>query len=379
MRLAILLLAVAAIPAADLTPIVPSNAAKPVGPYSPGIAAGDYLYVSGQGARDAKAQLPASFEAQVRQCLDNVKGIVEAAGLKMDAVVYTQVYLKDIKNYDALNKVWSSYFPKNFPARSLVGVTMMPTDTPVEVSAVALRTGKLRKNAKLPAVRAPGAPVSSGVLVGDRFYLGGIVGRDFRSNTVPNDPKAQVNLMIARATEVLKAAKLELRHLAQATIYFDDKLPRESLIRLLEDAVPTEAATTLVQVASLPFGAHVEITGVASQAVKREGNCTSIGGTIYCPARAGSTSTALDHLKTDLQAARATMNGVVASNVFLDHIDNFAAMNKVYAGYFGKVPPTRTTVQPAVSAPTLTLAPGTDSPVPKGEGPHVEIAVVAVR
>ena len=49
---------------------------KPVGPYSPGIVAGDFLYVSGQGARDRDGQLPAAVDAQVRQTLDNVKGIV---------------------------------------------------------------------------------------------------------------------------------------------------------------------------------------------------------------------------------------------------------------------------------------------------------------
>ena len=378
MRSAILLLA-ASLSAAELKPVLPANAMKPVGPYSPGIIAGDYLYVSGQGARDAKAYLPPTFEAQVRQCLDNVKGIVEAAGLKMDSIVYTQVYLKDIKNYDALNKVWATYFPKNFAARSVVGVTMMPTDTPVEVSAVALRTGKLRKSAKLPAVRAAGAPISTGVLVGDRFYLGGIVGRDFGKSTVPDDAKEQVGLMIDRASEILKAAGLELRHLAQATVYFDEKLPRESLIRILEEVIPTEAAITLVQVAALPFGAHIELTGVASRHFRREGHCTSVGDTIYCPARAGETSTALDQLKTDLHAARSTLDRVVASNVFLDHIDNFAAMNKIYAAYFTKTHPTRTTVHPAVTAPTLTLAPGTNSPLPKGEGPRVEISVIAVR
>src|SRR5688500_16722253 len=66
---------------------------KPVGPYSPGIMAGDFLYVSGQGARDREGKLPESVDAQVRQTLDNVKTIVEAAGLTLEHVVYSQVYL----------------------------------------------------------------------------------------------------------------------------------------------------------------------------------------------------------------------------------------------------------------------------------------------
>ena len=66
---------------------------KPVGPYSPGILADDFLYVSGQGGRDAEGKLPATIEGQVRQTLQNVKVIVEAAGLTMEHVVYSQVYL----------------------------------------------------------------------------------------------------------------------------------------------------------------------------------------------------------------------------------------------------------------------------------------------
>src|SRR6185503_15046227 len=107
---------------------------KPVGPYSPGIMAGDFLYVSGQGARDRDAKLPEAIEAQVRQTLDNVKGIVEASGLTLEHVVYTQVYLHQMANYETMDRVWREYFPKTPPARSVLGVHRMPTDTPFEIS-----------------------------------------------------------------------------------------------------------------------------------------------------------------------------------------------------------------------------------------------------
>ena len=75
---------------------------KPIGPYSPGVLAGDFLYVSGQGGRDAEGALPATIEGQARQTLQNVKAIVEAAGLTMEHVVYSQVYLNDMAHYDAI-------------------------------------------------------------------------------------------------------------------------------------------------------------------------------------------------------------------------------------------------------------------------------------
>jgi 2-iminobutanoate/2-iminopropanoate deaminase len=340
--------------------------------------AGNYLYVSGQGARNAAGEMPRTFEEQTRQCLENVRGIVEAAGLKVDSVIYAQVYLADIKNYDALNKVWAKYFPKNPPARSVVAVANMPTSTTVEISALAITKGAARKATKLPEPRLQGSPVSSGVLVDNRFYLGGIVGRNFKTNTVPKQPHEQVEQMLQRAKEVLKAANLELRHLASATIYVSPSLPMEILLKILQDTIPSETAKTIVQTASLPFEAHVEITGVASRDLRREGSCTSIGETLYCSARAGSTQTALNYVKADLEAARASVANVVAANVFLDHIDNFGAMNKLYARLFANTPPARTTVQPAISAPTLTLAPATGSKA-VDEGPQVQLAVIAVR
>src|SRR5438045_8841296 len=73
--------------------------------YSPGVDAGDYVYISGQGARRPDGSLPANFSAQVRQALDNVKAIVGAAGLNMDHVVYTQVYLETISRDAEMNSV----------------------------------------------------------------------------------------------------------------------------------------------------------------------------------------------------------------------------------------------------------------------------------
>src|SRR5437016_13919103 len=83
---------------------------KPVGPYSPGIMAGDFLYVSGQGMRPAANTTPESAEDKVRQCLRNVQSVVEAAGLTMEHVVYAQVYLHSSMSYDVLGKVWKEFF-----------------------------------------------------------------------------------------------------------------------------------------------------------------------------------------------------------------------------------------------------------------------------
>src|SRR3977135_3884494 len=90
--------------AAERRPIVPPGV-TPVGPYSSGILAGDFLYVSGQGAKNAKGEIPPDLEHQLRQCFENVKTVVEAAGLTMDHGGYTQGYLTDPSDEGPLNTV----------------------------------------------------------------------------------------------------------------------------------------------------------------------------------------------------------------------------------------------------------------------------------
>ncbi len=151
----------------------------------PGILAGDYLYVSGQGAAKADGSFPETAEQQVEQCLNNVKAIVEGAGLTMQHVVYAQLYLKDISKYDDANRVWAKFFPKDPPARATLGVAKMPTDTPVEITVTVVRDlGK-----KKIIGTAGKEPVSPAVMVGDRLYLSGSMGRD-KAGNVPSGPGA---------------------------------------------------------------------------------------------------------------------------------------------------------------------------------------------
>lgn len=329
--------------AADLKRITPAGV-KPVGPYSPGLMAGDYLYVSGQGARDPAGKLPDNIEAQAKQCFENIRAIVEAAGLSMGHVVYTQAYLADMRNYDAFNKVFAQYFPKDAPARSTIGVFRMPTDTPVEVSAIAVRDTKSRKIVTLPNVLT--GPASLAVQTGDRLFMSGIWGRHPDRPGVPADPKSQLNYLVQRSQEILRAAGLEMRNLVYANVYVDRAMPMELIADVLQEVLPSETAVSIVQTNALPSGAHIEISGVAGKNGKRLGKCTGLGSTIYCEGRFGSTADALAALKADLDAARTSMLNVVAANVYINDLDNFEAMNKVYGGSFGPVPPTRTTVQP---------------------------------
>src|SRR5436305_4701375 len=94
-----IILAAAAAPGADRKPIFPPGV-KPVGPYSPGVVSGSWLYVSGQGARDAEGKVGKDTIEQTRRALENVRAVVETAGMRLENILYVQVYLADINAYD---------------------------------------------------------------------------------------------------------------------------------------------------------------------------------------------------------------------------------------------------------------------------------------
>ena len=112
---------------------------KPIGPYSQGIRANGFLYISGQVALDPKTGefVGTDIQQQTEKTLENVKGILEAAGSNLHHVVKTTVFLKDINDFGAMNEVYGKYFNQAPPARSTVQVARLPKDALVEIEVIA--------------------------------------------------------------------------------------------------------------------------------------------------------------------------------------------------------------------------------------------------
>ncbi len=117
----------------------PGEQSTPATILSPGIQYGKLLFVSGQGAHDPKTHkvVPGPFPNQVRQCLENLKSVLEAAGSSLDRVLKCLVFLTDIGNFQAMNEVYHTFFPANPPARSTVAVKELPGESPVEIECIA--------------------------------------------------------------------------------------------------------------------------------------------------------------------------------------------------------------------------------------------------
>ncbi|MCU0983725.1 MAG: RidA family protein [Acetobacteraceae bacterium] len=117
------------------------NAPAAIGPYSQAIMAGNTLYLAGQIAIDpATNQVKAgTIEEETKLVLDNLKAVVEAAGMTMANIVSTTVFMADLNEFPRMNAVYATYFPANPPARATVQVARLPRDVKVEIAAIAVR------------------------------------------------------------------------------------------------------------------------------------------------------------------------------------------------------------------------------------------------
>lgn len=123
------------------TSVSTTAAPQAVGPYSLGVWAGDFLFVSGQIPIDpATGRLvPGSAAHQMRQCLANVRAILEAAGCTLANVVKSTIFLTNMDDFAAVNDVYAAAFAKPYPARSCVAVARLPKEAQVELEVIATR------------------------------------------------------------------------------------------------------------------------------------------------------------------------------------------------------------------------------------------------
>ena len=113
---------------------------KAIGPYSQAIKANGFVFTAGQVALDPAtgAMVGTEIKAQTERVLENLKGIVEAAGSSLHKAVKTTVYLKSMDDFSAMNEVYARYFPSAPPGRTTVEVARLPKDALVEIDVVAL-------------------------------------------------------------------------------------------------------------------------------------------------------------------------------------------------------------------------------------------------
>jgi enamine deaminase RidA (YjgF/YER057c/UK114 family) len=369
---------------------------------SPGIDAGDYVYISGQGPGRPDGTTPANFADQVRQSLENIRTVVEASGLTLDHLVYVQVYLDDMSHYEALNKAFADYFPKMPPARGLLGVARLP-QPPVQITGVAVRDLKGKQPVAPPNFK-PSKAYSAGMLTHDRLFISTMLGSDPSSERVPDDPAAQVDFALDRMKMVSEAAGLTLANMVFVNPYLTSDIPTRVMnahysARFEFGNTPGRAT---IQVSSLPERAHIAYTGVAVRDLSQRRSirpknmppsptaspCVFAGDTLYCSAKSGfipgpnggvfAATTAnqarqtMRNLLDNLEEADLKFDQVVSTTIYLDDLADTAEFAKVYRKYFGGLPPAETLVQQ--------LPPADRKAADDGHFPDFEqVSLIAVR
>jgi reactive intermediate/imine deaminase len=387
---------------AQIRAVIPAAAPGTNSVYSPGVDAGDYLYVSGQGPRRPDGTLPGTFPAQVRQALDNVESVVHAAGLTMEHVVYTQVYLEDISKSRELDRVFSEVFPNNSPARAVLGVARLP-ESPLQIDAVVVRSLAERRVIR-PSGYKSDESLSPAIVTHDRLFLSAMPGSDPATGKVPDDPTAQVEFALDRMKAVLEAAGLDFRYMVFVNPYLTADIPTRVMNQRYASRFEfgNTPARATIQVSALPGGAHIEYTGVAVRDLKQRravrpknmppsptaSPCVFAGETLYCSAKSGfipgahggvyATTTAhqlrqtMRNLLDNLEEADMNFDEVVSTNAYLDDLSDTKAFDEVFVQYFGHVPPARTLIEQ--------LAPSDRVPDKQDHYPDLEqVSIIAIR
>ena len=120
--------------------ICSENAPKAIGPYSQAVRVNGMLFMSGQIPLDPDTMqlVEGTIQMQTERVLENLKAVLAAAGLSLEHVVKTSVFLKNLSEFPQMNEVYARYFPANPPARSTVEVAKLPRDVQVEIDAIAV-------------------------------------------------------------------------------------------------------------------------------------------------------------------------------------------------------------------------------------------------
>ena len=121
---------------------ITSPKSKPIGPYSAAIESGDHVFISGQIPLDAATGklVDGDISAQARQSMENLKALLEAAGLTFAHVVKTTIFLTTMSDFAAVNEVYKAYVNEPYPARSTIAVAGLPMGAKVEIEMTASRS-----------------------------------------------------------------------------------------------------------------------------------------------------------------------------------------------------------------------------------------------
>ena len=208
---------------AERVAIHPPDWMKSPNPYSYAIKSGDTLFLAGLISRNGKdnSAVEGDITVQLKTAMDNAGQILTAAGYSFSDVVSVKNFISDPASFDAMNKAYQTYFPKDPPARATVVAPLTAPQYVYETQMIAVK-GPREAFTTPTADGKPGRPnpnLSSAIKVGDRLYVSGLLG-----NTADNkgDTTAQTRELMTRVGRTLKTAGFDWGHVVEGVVYITD-------------------------------------------------------------------------------------------------------------------------------------------------------------
>jgi 2-iminobutanoate/2-iminopropanoate deaminase len=196
-------------------------------PFSPGILAGNTLYISGKGDQLPDGTHPATFEEQVRQTMNNVGNVLKQANLGFENIVFSRVFIDNYDNLGSANQVYGEFFAYGEePARETVYVDWIPGGSHIEISCIATTDKSLRKIIRPASMRygADGRAMtaSPAVMAGDILYISGMTGFDPATGTIVEGLDGQTRMIARHTIDILQEAGLGLDTIVSGSVYLRD-------------------------------------------------------------------------------------------------------------------------------------------------------------
>jgi reactive intermediate/imine deaminase len=351
---------------------------NPTLPFSPAVKAGGLIYVAGTlGTGAAGAIAKGDIKAQTRQTFDNIAATLKAGGSSLANAASVLVYLRSASDFAAMNEVYSTYFPKDPPARTTVVVTqpLANADGLVEISMVAVPNGGERRVVH-PSdwIKSPN-PYSYGIRSGNTLFLSGLVSRNGKDNSnVKGDITAQTKTVLDNGAAILKEAGMSYADVVSARVFITDESTFQAMNTAYRTYFPTMPPARATVKAGLTNPDYlVEIGMVAVKDPGRKAITTpaadgsagtpnanlssaiQVGNRLYVAGITGNTAgnkgdtkaqteEALARIGRTLKAAGFDWSNVVDGIVYLPDMGKFQDMNAAYRTTFTKDFPARATV-----------------------------------
>ncbi len=352
-------------------------------PFSPAVRAGGFIYLAGTLATDDSGRVTGDdIRAQTRKTLDNLGVVLKAAGIGMENVASVTVYLKNAADFQGMNEVYRTYWPKDPPVRTtVVGDFVLPGGL-VEISMIAIPAGGERRVIRPEGWAAPANPYSYGILSGDTLFLCGLVARNPKDNSVvAGGVQAQTRAIMDNGGEILKAAGMSHEHVVSSRVYIPDAATFQDMNTAYRSYFPKDPparATVVTGLMGPAFG--VEITMLAVKGASRQALVTPnadgspgranpnlssaivVGNRMFLSGMLGNNETnkgdmkaqtreTLARIERTLRAGGFGWDNVVDGVVYITDVARFAAMNEAYREIYKSDFPARATVKTGLVSP----------------------------